>query len=139
MAIYCVFCRNLHVFRCKFFLQKFCSCKTNDKYQVWRCYETFITMPDFAVQLHDFTYIWLPEVSLYWCSSCLLSLVHFCMWLITLNSLIFCLLMIFATVPCHCLIVNGLTLCDIHCTFSVSWLQIYKTVSKVSKKGQDKL
>ena len=36
MAIYCVFCRNLRVFfGVNFILQKFCSCKKNDKYEVW--------------------------------------------------------------------------------------------------------
>ena len=35
MAIYCVFCRNLHVFfGVNFILQKFCLCKKNDKYEV---------------------------------------------------------------------------------------------------------
>ena len=50
MAIYCVFCRKnaknwqfsvyfvviYAFFRCKFYSPKICSCKRNDKYQVWR-------------------------------------------------------------------------------------------------------
>ena len=34
MALYCVICRNLRVFQCKFYSQKICLCKKNDKYEV---------------------------------------------------------------------------------------------------------
>ena len=43
-------CRNLRAFRCKFFLQKSCLCKRNDKYQVWT-YMEIIAVLQFGVEL----------------------------------------------------------------------------------------
>ena len=65
--------RKIVVFRCKFYSPKFCSCKKNDKYQVWNKYRPLYNFiaADICASCMSAPFFWFFYLffSSKWCSS----------------------------------------------------------------------